>query len=624
MTPHPPHAATPAFRPRAIGRTAAGTVLLWAALVSCRRGDAATTTAPPDAGAPLSHAPTAAAPTELATVVAERVREHVAFLADDAQQGRAPGTASDAAVQRYVADAMKARGLQPAGTNGFLQPFEITDGVRLRADRSSTLALGATAIAHGLVPFSGESSAPVSAKLVFVGHGIAQGRKGSGDYEDLEKAVHGAIVVALAGAPASDPHISVAQTRAASKAITARDHGAVGFVLWDPKLERYPNHGEAADLGLPAVFVGTAGTPALFAALGGKAAKGGTIDPAALRRGRRSAKPATLETPIERVRLQTANVVGKLPGSGKSDRVVVVGAHMDHLGFGTDASLAPGVDAIHNGADDNASGVAVMLELCGAEAGRKAAARPFDVICIAFGAEEMGLLGSKHYVQSLPKPELARIAAMINFDMVGRLGPEGVVVAGAGTAKQWPELVEANRGKLTVRTTDDGYGPSDHGSFYEAAIPVLHFFTGPHEDYHKPSDDIDRLNITGAAAVGGFALTILDALQRDALVPSYIEVARPAQARGGGFRVSLGTIPDYGANVDGVRLSGVRKDGAAEKAGLRKGDVIVRIATRDIHNLDDYMASFAELAPGVSVPIVVVRDGKRVELQLVPQSPQPR
>ncbi|MBX7079007.1 MAG: M28 family peptidase [Nannocystaceae bacterium] len=624
MTVHPPHAATPAFRPRAAGRRVAPIVFVATLLLACRRDDAPTTS--PDAAstgdAPRSPAaPVATAP---ASLQAERVREHVAFLADDAQQGRAPGTASDGAVQQYVAAAMKARGLQPAGTQGFLQPFEITDGVRLRADQASTLAIGKAAIAHGLVPFSGESTTPVSAKLVFVGYGIAQGRKGTGDYEGLEKAVHGAIVVALAGAPAGDPHIGVAQARAASKAITARDHGAAGFVLWDPKLERYPNHGEAADLGVPAVFVGTAGTPALFAALGGKAGKDGAIDPSVVRRGRRSAKAVTLQTPIERVRLQTANVVGRLPGSGKSDRVVVVGAHMDHLGFGTDSSLAPGVDAIHNGADDNASGVAVMLELCGAEAARDAAARPFDVICIAFGAEEMGLLGSKHYVQSLPKPELSRIAAMINFDMVGRLGPEGVVVAGAGTAKQWPELVEANRGKLTVRTTDDGYGPSDHGSFYEAAIPVLHFFTGPHEDYHKPSDDIDRLNITGAAAVGTFALAILDALQHDALVPSYIEVARPAQARGGGFRVSLGTIPDYGANVDGVRLSGVRKDGAAEKAGLRKGDVIVRIGTRDIHNLDDYMASFGELEAGSTVAIVVVRDGKRVELQMVPQSPQPR
>ena len=556
------------------------------------------------------------------SIDAEAIRTHVAFLADDAQQGRAPGSESDPRVQQYVVEQFKAAKLQPGFGEGYSQPFEITDGVRLRAGQETVLDVSGIAIAHAMVPFSADSVAPVVTRLVYVGFGIAAEGKGTGDYAGLEKKVAGSVVVALVGGP-DDPHLGPANTRAATKAIAARDHGAIGFVLWDPSAAAYPNHGEAADLGLPALFVGKPGSAALVEALVGKP-KGADPGAAGLKRGHRSPKPGTLQTPIERVRLTTANVAGRLPGSGKSERVIVVGAHMDHLGMGTDSSLAPGEHAIHNGADDNASGVAAVLEICKRAAATDVATRPFDLVCVAFGAEEMGLLGSKHFVQSLPEAERARIAAMLNFDMVGRLGPDGLVVAGAGTSKLWPGLIETHRGALTVRTTDDGYGPSDHGSFYEARIPVLHFFTGPHEDYHRPSDDLDKINFAGAASVANHAFAIIEALEHGAIVPDYVEVARPAASRGGGFRVSLGTIPDYGAKVDGVRLSGVRKDGAAEKAGLVKGDVITRIGSRDIHNLDDYMASFAEMKPEVAIPIVVLREGKSVELSLVPQAPTPR
>jgi aminopeptidase YwaD len=552
----------------------------------------------------------------------ELIRTHASFLADDAQQGRAPGSEADGRVQGYVEGAMKDAGLQPAFADGYRQRFAVTDGVRVRAGAEIVLDVSGLVIPHQVVPFSGDTGTrgPVVAPLVYVGYGIPRAGKGTGDYAKLEKQVKGKIVVALAGGP-DDPHLGQAEKRAASKAIAARDHGAAGMILWDPTAASFPNHGEAADLGIPAVFVGSAGSAALVQALLGKPA-GADPQAAGLVPGRRSRKPGTLQTPVERVVLGTANVAGRLPGSGKSDRVIVIGAHMDHLGLGTDSSLAPGEQAIHNGADDNASGVAVMLEVCRALARLDASTRPFDVVCIAFGAEEMGLLGSKHYVQSLPEAQRKRIAAMLNFDMVGRLGPDGVVVAGAGTSGSWPELIEANKGELVVRTTDDGYGPSDHGSFYEVQIPVLHFFTGAHEDYHKPSDDLDKLDFVGAAKVGALALAIVTALEQGTRVPEYVEVARPAVARGGGFRVSLGTIPDYGAKVDGVRLSGVRAAGAAEQAGMRKGDVITKLGGRVIHNLDDYMAAFAEMKPGERIAVGVVRDGKPLDLEMVPQAPR--
>lgn len=560
---------------------------------------------------------TAPAPVDAPAISVEAVRSHIAFLAADAQEGRAPGTAADARVQTYVEKAMIDAKLEPGLANGFRQSFEIVDGVRLYPGSETLLDVSGVLVPHAPVPFSADTKAagPVVARLVYVGYGIPKGKNG-GDYKGLAKQVKGAIVVARAGGP-DDPHLGEAERRAQSKAIAARDHGAVGFVLWDPSAEiPLPNHGEARDLGLPAVFVGKAGNEALVHALTGK--PGG--DPAKLRPGTRSPKMGTLQTPVERVQLATANLVGKLPGPAADAPIVVIGAHMDHLGFGTASSLAPGERAVHNGADDNASGVAVMLELCASLARLDPAARPFEVRCLAFGAEEMGLLGSKHYVESLAPAERERIAAMINFDMVGRLGPDGLVVDGAGTSKAWADLIATSKGDLAVRTGEGGYGPSDHSSFYEAEVPVLHMFTGAHEDYHKPSDDLAKINVDGAVAVARFSERLVQGMFARKLVPDYVAQTRPSP-RGGGFRVSLGTIPDYAAKVDGVRLSGVREGGAAEKAGMRKGDVIQRLGAREVHNLDDYMAAFAEMKPEVAIAVVVERDGKPVELQMTPQAP---
>ncbi len=562
----------------------------------------------------------AATPAEASAAIdPEHVREHVAFLADDALAGRAPGTTHDEQTQTYVETYLRKLGLEPAFADGFRQPFEVTDGVRLVEGASSQLTVGKTSIAHAVVPFAGNGEA--TGKLVFVGHGIAEEGKGTGDFAGLEKKLAGAIVVALEGPPPNNPHLSPMHARPQQKLINARDLGAAGFILWEPKgTTAWPNHGEASDLKIPAVWVGAEGSDALLAAFGGKRTKDGDID---LKPGARGRGKATIASPVEPVVKRTANVAARLPGNGKSDRVLVVGAHMDHLGMGTSSSLAMGEHAVHNGADDNASGVGVVLELARALAATEPEHRPFDIVFIAFGAEEMGLIGSKRYVEALGDAASKRIAAMLNFDMVGRLGDDGLVVAGSGTAKEWPELITGHAGSLKVQMTEDGYGPSDHGSFYEAGVPVLHFFTGSHSDYHKPSDDIDKINFEGAARVGNLALKIVDSLESDQVEPSYIKVARK-QATRGGFRVSLGTIPDYGANVDGVRLSGVREGGPAAASGMQKGDVIVSMAGREVHNLDDYMASFAVLEPNEEIDIEVMRDGKKVPLKLTPAPPSTR
>jgi hypothetical protein len=278
---------------------------------------------------------------------------------------------------------------------------------------------------------------------------------------------------------------------------------------------------------------------------------------------------------------------------------------------------------VHNGADDNASGVATMLALAAALARVPAAARPYTVEFVAFGAEEMGLLGSKHYIAGLSAEARAALVAMLNFDMVGRLKDDAVVVSGVGTSSLWKGLLAEVAGPLAIRSSEDGFGASDQASFYAAGLPVLHFFSGTHADYHKPSDDLDKINFPGAAAIGDLSLRVIGRLMRDQPTLDFIKVATPAP-RAGGFRVSLGTVPDYGAKADGVALADVRPGGPAAAAGLRAGDVITLLGTREIHSLDDYMASFAELRPGVEVPVRVLRNGAAVDLKITPAAPQRR
>jgi len=549
---------------------------------------------------------------------AATIEAHLSFLAADAQEGRPPGTEADLRVQAHIQATMEGFGLEPAFGGSFLQPLEVVDGVRLRGDTKSHLKLGKASdtVAHNIVPFGHDTGdAAVRAKLLYVGQGIA-GDAGDGDYAGLDDAIKGSIVVALATTP-DDPHLPPSLSRPQSRVIAARDRGALAVILVDPELEvSYPNHGAFSDLQIPVVSVGKSAAPQIFAALRARGDKLPKV-------GAKSRREAEIATPIEPIRLATANVGGLLRGDGSTGKRVVLGAHMDHLGHGTSSSLAPGVDAIHNGADDNASGVATVLALAESLSTVPASGRPYDVVFYAFAAEEMGLLGSKHLVEQLSDAERRAIAAMINFDMVGRLRDNSVIVAGTGTSEPWPDLLERSRGPLTVKASEDGYGASDQTSFYEAGLPVLHFFTGAHDDYHKPSDDIERVNVPGAAQIGGVALGVVRLLMKEEPTLETIKVAREAPTRGG-FRVSLGTIPDYAAQVDGVKLTGVRPEGPAEKAGLQAGDVIIKLADREVHNLDDYMAAFGLLKPAVEIKVVVMRGNDRVELDMTPSAPSRR
>jgi Zn-dependent M28 family amino/carboxypeptidase len=329
------------------------------------------------------------------------------------------------------------------------------------------------------------------------------------------------------------------------------------------------------------------------------------------------------------------NVAALLPGSDPAlaGEVVIVGAHHDHLGWGGEGSLAPDAREIHNGADDNASGTAALLEIARRLMEGPRPAR--SVLFLAFGGEERGLLGSSHYVEN-PLLPLERTVAMLDLDMVGRLGTgRPLTVFGVATATQWEDVLQAVAAEqpnpLALTLLPDGFGPSDHSAFYGKGIPVLHFFTGTHADYHRPSDDFEKIDgpgvervaqVTAAvtARVAGTATRVATALTPVAGAGAPHAAPPPGDASTpttSGYGTYFGSIPDMTPQDFGVRLTGVREESPAAKAGVREGDVIVEFAGKPVADLYAYTYALQERKPGDRVEVVVLRNGQRVTLTAV-------
>ena len=385
----------------------------------------------------------------------------------------------------------------------------------------------------------------------------------------------------------------------------------------------------------------------------------------------------SLTTDIIRKNAPASNVVGVLEGSDPKlkDEVIVIGAHYDHLGRGGEGSLAAREGEIHHGADDNASGTAGLLELARLFSRERARMRR-TIVFVAFGGEEEGLIGSSFYVQHPARP-LAQTVAMVNMDMIGRLKDGALTVGGVGTADVWRDWLARANGTLSMkvkagatptqegtpssdertrrdpsggaspsrmdneltvvtgidgrpvatatpaerfqlRTNEDGYGPSDHSSFYSKQVPVLFFFTGSHEDYHKPTDTADRVNYDGEARVLEFVREIVYDLQDADKRPVYAVAKSDGPTRSTGFRVYLGTIPSYADSTDGLKLDGVREGSPAQTAGLAAGDLVVKLAGRDVRNVYDYTQALSEMKAGQEYEVELLRAGRRLTLKIIP------
>ena len=370
----------------------------------------------------------------------------------------------------------------------------------------------------------------------------------------------------------------------------------------------------------------------------------------------------SISTDVVRHPVPAYNVAGILDGSDPvlKNEVIVIGAHYDHLGRGGEGSLAPREGEIHHGADDNASGVAGVLELARIFSSQYPRPRR-TLVFIAFSGEEEGLIGSSFYVNN-PILPLARTVAMINMDMVGRLKNNNLIVGGVGTAQEWRSAIEAGNlmqgttitaGTPTKETTDtsrgtqggvplvvsangrtivssdatknfvltlneDGYGPSDHSSFYAKQLPVLFFWTGTHDDYHKPTDTADKINYQGEAEILKFVAHIIQGADQSDKRPTFAVAKSESTGRSMGFRVYLGTIPNYADSNDGLKLDGVRDDSPAAKAGLKAGDRIVKLAGREVKNVYDYTYALGEMKAGQEYEVEIVRGSERLTLKITP------
>ena len=301
------------------------------------------------------------------------------------------------------------------------------------------------------------------------------------------------------------------------------------------------------------------------------------------------------------------NVIGFLDNKAKN--TIIIGAHFDHLGFGGDGSLHRGEKAIHNGADDNASGVAVMLNLVSK---LKEKNTNNNYLFMAFSGEEMGLLGSNYFVKN-PTIDTKAVSYMINMDMVGRLKDSALAVYGTGTSPIFKQTLKSHNNNFKLIQKESGVGPSDHTSFYLADIPVLHFFTGQHGDYHKPGDDSEKLNYDGMEIISTYIFNIISDLNDNGKLAFRKTKSEKAQVR---FKVGLGVIPDYMFDGKGMRVDGVSEDKPAQKAGLQKGDIVIKLGEKNVTDMMSYMKALAVFKKGDKTSVTVTRKGKEVTAEI--------
>lgn len=583
--------------------------------------------------APAGSAPSAAA--RRPDPDAARLLADVAWLADDAREGRRAASPGERASSEYIAARFGELGLEPAGEEGYFQRFEVDLPPRDGGESFvSLLAPGEserTVWRAGVAAVSCSKPEPAQANgLVFGGYGIQDPEREWLDYgpvrEGGAKPLYTKAVLVLRGAPATDPP-RVPEGSSGwgpnpgvfHKVMTARRLGA-GTVI----LAQHPEDAGAPLLPFDAAQAGRAGVAVVTVTaevaeelLPGFAVAVAAIDAGEAphpftSRGPRTEGALRVHGDVRRERGEATNVLGRLPGG--DGPTVVVGAHYDHLGRGGPGSLDPqGAGRIHNGADDNASGTAVVMELARILAGGP---RPRgDVLFALWSGEEMGLLGSAHFVEH-PTLPLSDVAANLNLDMVGRAGGGTCEVLGAGTSPPfagWMEAAEAASGlELVVSLSGQGLGGSDHQSFLAREIPALHLFTGLHEDYHRPTDDTERFEAAGAARVTTLALELLDDMQAApelAFVAPDVDAEAPARNRGG-MRVRFGSVPVYSYEGEGMLISGTSPGSPAERAGLVGGDVILRLGDIEIDSVRAFAYALKVHKPGDVVQAVYRRDGR--------------
>jgi hypothetical protein len=623
----------------------------------------------------------------------ERLRAHVTYLASDQLEGRRTGMDGANAAAAYIAKEFSRYGLRRS--NGidrpgmsileadsprrYMQEFPFVAGVTLGQSNAMLFAphVATTAqdaakpvdtraaaldlrVGEDWTPLGFSSNGKVTnAPATFVGYGIKAAGLNYDDYAGVD--LRGRVAVALAGTPDGDnPHGEFARfTDVRWKAIAARENGAAALVVVarednfrDERLARLSYDNSAGDAGLPVVVISRQAAARILGmnsstqlaevekdvgkwsmARGTTQVRGYNVT-VEVKFNMLDGVTLSISTDIVKRNAPGANVIGVIEGSDSQlkNEAIIIGAHYDHLGRGGEGSLAVREGEIHHGADDNASGVAGLLEL--ARLFSAQGARPKrTLVFIAFSGEEEGLIGSDFYVNH-PLLSLTNTVAMINMDMIGRMKEKRLMIGGVGTAAEWRQIIEdenlrvgvaytdrrsSSPGPLfTLTLNDDGYGPSDHSSFYSKQIPVLFFFTGTHDDYHKPSDTADKIDYESEARVVSLVEGIVRSIDTSRKRPTYKVAKSEGERRPMGFRVTLGVVPNYAEATDGMKIDGVRDDSPAARAGLLAGDRVTHLAGREVKNVYDYTYALGEMKAGEEYDIEIVRGSQTLKLKITP------
>jgi len=560
-------------------------------------------------------------------ITVKELKDDVGYLASDELKGRKSGEPGDLMAAEYIRTKFKNAGLEMMYDKGF-QKFMLVTSAEIGKGNKLAVNENSFEVEKNFLPFAFSANTTVSAGVVFAGYGLEVDKDTLkwNDYKGVD--VSGKWVLVLQGDPdlenQQSPYIEFSSER--SKAMFASENNAAGLILVagtkfseTDKLSSLIFDKNSTRYSIPVIQV--------TREVANKILGGGEITIEKLEAEIDSLdKTISIKTDskvsatinVTQKETESRNVVAFLPGTDANLKIeyVVIGAHFDHLGMGGAGSGSRATDtiAVHNGADDNASGVATIIQLAEKMAGKKNNKR--SIIFAAFGAEEMGLIGSNAFTAK-PPVKTENMVAMFNFDMVGRLDPVAKVlsIGGTQTSKETEDLLNKYNNGFELAFSPEGVGPSDHTSFYLQNIPVFFISTGAHPDYHTPLDDADRINYDGTQKVAEYASLLIENVANRETDLTFQEAGPKFKRSGGRFKVTFGIMPDIaGIEKRGCRVESVTKGRPGDKAGMKKGDIITAIDGKKVGGVYDYMARLKTMEIGQQVSVDVIRDEKETVL----------
>jgi aminopeptidase YwaD len=563
-------------------------------------------------------------------ITLKEIKDHITYLASDELEGRMTGTGALYKAAEYLKDEFESYGLKPLFKGSYFQEFPFMEKLELGSENILGTEFREVKSPGGrysklkeeFIPLSFTDNLSIECQVVFAGYGISAKELNYDDYTNID--VKDRIVIVFRNHPdMKSPHSKFEQYSSLRyKTTTARDKGAKGIIFVntsdktdDPLIElRYDNAAKITGISAISIkrdLLGYIPLKDLQNKIDSTMSPDSyLVEPDHL--------TISISTEIIEVQGKSVNVGAYLEPLNKkfNDEYVVIGAHFDHLGWGGQNSLYNGEPSIHNGADDNASGTSGLLELAEKFASIKDKLNR-KIVFIAFSGEELGLLGSSYVVNNFPLP-IENNITMINMDMIGRLNDKNeLIVYGTGTSSKWKNILDdKNEYDLNLTFNDEGFGPSDHSSFYGKKVPVLFFFTGTHSDYHKPSDDADKINSAGEEKVLKYVSDVATTIVNSDTRPDYISVERKDAGKMTGTRVYVGTVPDFAGDVDGYQLGGVTDGSPAAKAGLLAGDIIIKFGEKKISNIYDFTYALGDHVPGDKVNVLVKRGNEELTFEI--------